>query len=1654
MKRKISINPFTYLPFGYLVVIILSVFSAFISGGFSEAASRDVFLRQGLNLFVYPVEIPAGFSACDLIITLGDESEVSKIQKYDPNTASWWTMAYDHNGLPYGKNFNLVSGQGCLVYLEEAKSVSFDGSVLNFSIPLKEGLNLLSLPDPPPDYTSYDFLSYLGSADEIGNVQRFNRKTGAFEAATYCYGKPSGVTFKVSYDEAYVIHMKSDKVISTTYINTPPAFDPVGSKTVNEGEILTFFLTASDRDTDQILTYSAQGLPYGAVFHPQEHRFSWTPLYNVSREDPYLVEFMVTDNGTPPLSACKTVPVFVSDVPHYISPVFYYTDLPITPNHPFLQDTEYVYAITPELPDGLLLDPASGTISGIPRQPSPSTDYTITITDALGSSTTAAVRITVQSGECSEGYYRSSLNSQCLACNCSPEGSVSFECVDGQCACKPGYAGDTCDRLSPAVRKADSDPQLLAIKDIWETCFQGTGIHELVNAHGDFLSSLEMNPHLSEVLLTTAIGRGFAVAQGCMAPPITFSASSGYIGRKAAFFHAQSECAVQQEGVAGVYPVLAGSVVSPLVLDLNGDGMISTSDHGYLPHPSQWAPPFKLFDINGDGFEEITEWLSPDDGLLVKKPQGDRLNGTHLFGSADGWRNGFEKLAALDTSGDSRITGEEMAGLAVWKDGDSDAVLDEGELLEPDTLGLTGIDLNHHAYKGSCIINGQTRAMWDWFPNYMITRGQAVSGSFSAPDIRLPETGMDESKAPVEIFLDWDLLASRGVNAESFTLGGISEGGWFFGLEREADRALEAEGSHFSLVIVDFSDTLAVSKIPLGLKHIGNALIVDYGILLLGDYGTKLLYIDLEEREAVTLYQDNPEGEGIVIGSIHYSGGKVSLRGLAHNQDGFLGEYLLSFDRTGVLSITDFHTIKQGLQANPSSMTFIDDDTIYFTSRDTWNTYLTAYRNSEHLLIDQGIMISDIWANREHILYSIRRSDNSKQLILKNMINGQSMVLATDWFDYLFLSQNSRTVLATRINWATLTVDYYGGLQEAGYTLKHLHSDYMGSARLSAQGAYGALVTPAGIHVKNVSRLAYPDDRPAISSIQAICLGGKAKIEVETSTKAMVRLDLWTLDNVVNSKTPGLSIMAPPGQYLDSNRFLTTFEGVTIPDDIDLVVLCAVRKEGIVPYDLGKPVSQPDAFQIPVFQLSGAIQNGPNLIKHPSDKITVLGDSVTFCVEATGKGELFYQWKKDGLTIPSATDSRYTIFPVQEGDEGSYSCLVTNAAGVMESAAALLILKTYHVCNQLVMPAEGETAGNVTYHTIQSAVDAAEADSFPLAGIEICAGTYIEDVSIKTGKSIRFTGQGTVTVKGTGYDPSVFEISDACPTDDAHFCYGSIRFEGIDIKKTDGQSNPRRAILLENMAISDLDVYEVDRAELAFTGGTIEGFDEGGIYLAGKVDLMVDKAVFTDIGTGGQHGQVILMLKGGEQEAQTGYENDSPSSLSSSCHFAENGHLTITDSSFYNNRGAFGVIVYAENSEVILDGVRIYENEGTSLIEAHCSDISLINHSSLYHNTVGEMLYIYSDSALRFFDSEAYGNTGTYSGTVLSSSGEIEITNSTIHDNTATTHGGGVYFSGGILTSTNTSWNMNTPDDVYHKDLAASYFFDGNNFTCDEAGCN
>jgi hypothetical protein len=72
--------------------------------------------------------------------------------------------------------------------------------------------------------------------------------------------------------------------------NNAPVLDNIENQEINEGEMLSFIVNATDTEGD-ILSYSAENLPEMATFDGQE--FSWTPGYDQAGE--YEVIFIVTD---------------------------------------------------------------------------------------------------------------------------------------------------------------------------------------------------------------------------------------------------------------------------------------------------------------------------------------------------------------------------------------------------------------------------------------------------------------------------------------------------------------------------------------------------------------------------------------------------------------------------------------------------------------------------------------------------------------------------------------------------------------------------------------------------------------------------------------------------------------------------------------------------------------------------------------------------------------------------------------------------------------------------------------------------------------------------------------------------------------------------------------------------------------------------------------------------------------------------------------------------------------------------------------------------------------------------------------------------------------------------------------------------------------
>ncbi len=96
----------------------------------------------------------------------------------------------------------------------------------------------------------------------------------------------------------------------------------------------------------------------------------------------------------------------------------------------------------------------------------------------------------------------------------------------------------------------------------------------------------------------------------------------------------------------------------------------------------------------------------------------------------------------------------------------------------------------------------------------------------------------------------------------------------------------------------------------------------------------------------------------------------------------------------------------------------------------------------------------------------------------------------------------------------------------------------------------------------------------------------------------------------------------------------------------------------------------------------------PLVSSQPASQNLVLGANATFLINASGSG-LTYQWRKgainlaDGGRVSGAKSASLTLATVEVGDEGSYSVVVSNAGGSVNSASAVLSVYNGKIADRL-----------------------------------------------------------------------------------------------------------------------------------------------------------------------------------------------------------------------------------------------------------------------------------------------------------------------------------------------------------------------------------
>lgn len=171
-----------------------------------------------------------------------------------------------------------------------------------------------------------------------------------------------------------------------------------------------------------------------------------------------------------------------------------------------------------------------------------------------------------------------------------------------------------------------------------------------------------------------------------------------------------------QYNQVAVWSVTGVQTITPLLLDLDGDGAIDASNGQWKPHKTLDRERLAFFDFHGDKFPVLMEWPGPNDGILCEPNADGSIDGTNLFGTSTGFANGYEALRVKDADGDGKISGDELVGLAVWTDHNSDARPQNGEVQSLSEHNITELSVRHKDFVSTYVRDGRSQKMYDWWP--------------------------------------------------------------------------------------------------------------------------------------------------------------------------------------------------------------------------------------------------------------------------------------------------------------------------------------------------------------------------------------------------------------------------------------------------------------------------------------------------------------------------------------------------------------------------------------------------------------------------------------------------------------------------------------------------------------------------------------------------------------------------------------------------------------------------------------------------------------------------------------------------------------------------------------------------------------------------
>ncbi len=185
-------------------------------------------------------------------------------------------------------------------------------------------------------------------------------------------------------------------------------------------------------------------------------------------------------------------------------------------------------------------------------------------------------------------------------------------------------------------------------------------------------------------------------------------------------------------------PAGRSRIISPIIFPL----------YGPAPLEALLAPARVVsFDLAGNGVPAKWPWVNSDAGFLVWDPENRQhiASGRQLFGSVTWWmfwRDGYAALAALDDDGNGWLEGDELTGIAIWRDVNGNGVCDPGEVISLRDAGILRIAVRATGRtsgmpfipQGIQMNDGTFRPTYDWTPESLVSGAEYTGAKASAAE--------------------------------------------------------------------------------------------------------------------------------------------------------------------------------------------------------------------------------------------------------------------------------------------------------------------------------------------------------------------------------------------------------------------------------------------------------------------------------------------------------------------------------------------------------------------------------------------------------------------------------------------------------------------------------------------------------------------------------------------------------------------------------------------------------------------------------------------------------------------------------------------------------------------------------------------------------